>query len=525
MVDGEVIGAVSVDVADSATFRVAPIWASGTGDDRVWDAALDVSEAELSVVRTDPNEIRVSGIDWGTASLRVTCQAAGFRTYESPAIPVHVHSAEVHGIRLTNGTGWTYDLVGDQEVGAADVQAGWNDQFLISPLDPQSQVIDLPHLGSGFTIRATVEPEGVVDVAVDAEGGWTLGLEAVAVGAASVRLELLRDGVAVFESPEFHVHVYDEVWQAWFPPENAPNGEVTGLVAFGEQLVVTGDFTAIGAMPAPGIASWDGSQWETMPAVPVGTRRVSVDNGTLYATGPWSGFHRWDGDDWEFVLGAPEGSEDALMFNGSPIALVETSRTSRLAWRWEDGEWTSMGRSSRTATSFRYSRLTMGPGQLWAFGTLTRPGTCPSDEFLDVYDGSSWSAGHGLPCGPCDLCGSWVEFIGVAGDDVVLDWGASGTWGTWRGMEILHDGVWIEGPTTPITVRAASRWGDDLLLASPNTLYRLAFGTDLQEIGRTDRDGILVAESFQGAVYLGGRFLSVDGVPSKNIAALVTDRP
>ncbi|MEZ4650413.1 MAG: hypothetical protein R3E97_16835 [Candidatus Eisenbacteria bacterium] len=466
----------------------------------------------------------MNGIDRGTAVLRIGCQAVGFGAYESPPIPVHVYSAEVRGIRLTSGTGWIYDLGGDPEA-PIDVQAGWKEQLVVSLLDAQSLVIDPVRLGSGISIRATATPAGVVEATLDVNDDWTLRLDALEAGATSIRLELLRDGIVVHESGELHVRVRDEIWQAWFRPENAPNGQVTGLVAFGEQLIVTGDFSAIGAMPSPGIAAWDGSGWVAMAVVPIGTQRVQVDNGTLYATGAESGFYRWDGDGWEFLLDAPDGSEDALMFGGDPVALVTTSRAYRLAWRWADDEWTSMGSTSRTHYSFYYRLLTPGPRQLWAWGTLTRPGTCPDDDFVDVYDGESWEPGHELPCMPCDLCGSWVEFLAVVGNDVVMDWGAGSTWGSGRGVTVRRDGVWTDTFRTPSRLRGAGRLGDDLALATKNMVYLLENGSDLREIGLTDRDGIEVAASFQGAVYLGGAFGAVDGVPSTNIAVVVAEGP
>ncbi|MEZ4650414.1 MAG: hypothetical protein R3E97_16840 [Candidatus Eisenbacteria bacterium] len=50
VIDGEVFGAVSVGIADSAAFRVELNWVAGAGEDRTWDAILDVSAAQLTMV-------------------------------------------------------------------------------------------------------------------------------------------------------------------------------------------------------------------------------------------------------------------------------------------------------------------------------------------------------------------------------------------------------------------------------------------------------------------------------------------
>jgi hypothetical protein len=122
----------------------------------------------------------------------------------------------------------------------------------------------------------------------------------------------------------------------WNPLGSGLNNWALNLASVGGTLVATGNFTVAGGTPVPRVARWDGATWSSLGlrggpgAIPDGAPLVGglgVRGDTLYASdilpGDWlSGLHRvmrWDGRTWSW-LGAAPGIGAGV--NGSIHALA-----------------------------------------------------------------------------------------------------------------------------------------------------------------------------------------------------------
>ncbi|QOC22901.1 hypothetical protein IC757_01700 [Wenzhouxiangella sp. AB-CW3] len=206
-------------------------------------------------------------------------------------------------------------------------------------------------------------------------------------------------------------------------PDGSPDGPVYAIKRDLDQLIIGGDFSAIGDQPANRSAMWDGQEWVSMD-LPGSGRILSVtsDNGTLYASGyrlsdAEDAVARHTGEGWEsigsgFYLGDVAGVvSDVRKFNGSlyaigcfdhlnaPASDGGTSAPNGIArWnggRWEDPQpapdfvgtvyWTSLAcggePSPLVAWVLRMQQLVKHQGQLYAGG---------------AFGGLSGVASHGL---------------------------------------------------------------------------------------------------------------------------------
>jgi len=101
------------------------------------------------------------------------------------------------------------------------------------------------------------------------------------------------------------------------------NGDVFTAAEWLGQPVIGGGFTASGATPLPGVAIWDGAQWQPMGTRAVEVEQLRVQGGELFASGAFrlpddsvvETIAHWTGTDWH-VLGSGSGSYRFATYGG-----------------------------------------------------------------------------------------------------------------------------------------------------------------------------------------------------------------
>ncbi len=140
----------------------------------------------------------------------------------------------------------------------------------------------------------------------------------------------------------------------------------------GAALYAAADFTTAGGQPAPGIARWDGNQWEAVGG------GVSGGNAAVRALAVWN-----------------DGAGDALYAAGSFTTAGTTAAANVV--RWDGLGWSALGsglnNEARTLCVFEDG----GGPALYAGGVFTQAGGAPAAR-VARWDGSSWSTlSAGIP--------------------------------------------------------------------------------------------------------------------------------
>ena len=173
---------------------------------------------------------------------------------------------------------------------------------------------------------------------------------------------------------------------------------VTTLVADGDELYAGGDFRVIDGAPADGIARWNGSAWEALPA-PAGqalsaecqVNDILVFGGEVYVAGenlhPDGGqcLARHDGSGWTFL------SDD---FRGLTALAVLDNALYAIGWnpgvrcfaRWNELEWDVLTASS---SGGGFNDLCAHGGVLYLGGTFQEIEGRPV-SFVGRWDGLQW---------------------------------------------------------------------------------------------------------------------------------------
>jgi hypothetical protein len=180
---------------------------------------------------------------------------------------------------------------------------------------------------------------------------------------------------------------------------------VCALVVSGTNLYAGGSFTAVGGVPANGIAKWDGSTWSalgsgvsTYGGGGLGTVYALAVSGThLYAGGEFTTaggvaanyIARWDGSAWSALGSGMNNTVAALalswtnLYAGGGFTAVGSVPVNGIA-QWDGSTWSALGSGLNYVTSLAVSETNLYAG-----------GTFAGD--IAQWDGSAWSAlGSGM---------------------------------------------------------------------------------------------------------------------------------
>ncbi len=355
---------------------------------------------------------------------------------------------------------------------------------------------------------------------------------------------------------------------AWDPDGPGP---------LGESLVLAGHFRVAGDADSRCLAAWDGERWIPM-GLPRGAdgnaQALAVWNGDLYVGGEFSSSNwsitsnlmRWDGARWQGVTPGPQGVIEALIpFRGELIVAGAFSAMGSVAASniasWDGTRWHALG----AGLDARVRCLEEFQGSLIAGGEFQRAGALPASA-IAAWDGSAWSApGSVFPFAGLSPkvralrahdARLWMggEFAGVDGLEASglavwngVAWsappGASAdatfAFARWRGELYAarftgierFDGAgmsrWVDG-RNPVAAMLPFR--DDLVVAgsfisftaAPQSLAASSIvrtsGTSWTPLSGGTNAGIVAAQRFGDAVYAGGYFTSIGGVPAPWLA-------
>jgi hypothetical protein len=194
-------------------------------------------------------------------------------------------------------------------------------------------------------------------------------------------------------------------------------------------LLVAGDFTTIGGVPAERIAEWNGTEWKAYNLSPAAHVYAVMRNdaGELFAGGAFpGGVARWTGAGWEPVgggvslagsLGMGSGVvSDFTMHRGDLYVtgcfshVNGGSTSAQSVARWTGGSWQSLDDGSKplsgawfewrvcgdepneyTVWDMKYQRLFSDGDRLFLGGFLPGAAGVPSQSIVS-YDGEAWKA-------------------------------------------------------------------------------------------------------------------------------------
>jgi trimeric autotransporter adhesin len=193
----------------------------------------------------------------------------------------------------------------------------------------------------------------------------------------------------------------DVQWQAGFGLP-VPDGLVTALLPMENVLVVGGYFTGIGDLAAPGIATWDGTQWSTLGAFPGGYIQDVVPHlDGLLALSVWPTVWRWDGTAWSTLPyfpadpGSPVYYANEIATQDGQVAVAVSTWTEGLGYRARvylmgDDGWIPLGGYFSVEV---INAMAWYQGRLYVAGRLQDP-TGPA-ALVNFWDGTAWQ-----PAGP-----------------------------------------------------------------------------------------------------------------------------
>ena len=309
-------------------------------------------------------------------------------------------------------------------------------------------------------------------------------------------------------------------WTAMGGPDS-----VVSFTIYEDRLIAGGFFGAAGAVPARGIASWDGSSWSGLyvaaPGVAGPVRDLKVFRGKLIAGGEFTSagdivgkIAAWDGTTWSGLgsgigngLGFPQVSSLAVL-DGRLVAGGEFREAGGLPAKnlaaWNGRTWSEVGGGDaegvKVLTTYD-DHLIVGHDEVIDCPAGLEPLLhCGVYAWMMSWDGATWS-----PLGEVD--GVFGNFT-IYDDHLIIltsygirvwngtTWSPLGGYAT--GATTIYDGLLLVGSFRGIDTWDGSSW-------SP-------FETDL--------DGAVSALTvYDGQVIAGGSFTRIGGVAANHIAA------
>jgi hypothetical protein len=390
----------------------------------------------------------------------------------------------------------------------------------------------------GFHV-AGVDGSVAAAVAWDPDGPGPLGEHLVVGGFFSMAGGVRANGIAAF----------DPVSRQWRGLGNL-SGRVKALAVLPNgDLVAGGSGVSIGGLDARSVARWDGSAWNVLgggvtgpPLSATEVRSLTVrPNGDLIVGGQFSlagglpavSIARWDGAAWHsmgnLTLGGIPPSADtvAALPNGDVIAggLFDSAGgvpATRIA-RWDGSTWYTLGSGIAPATpgglAFVRRLLVRGNGDLIVAGSFAFAGGQPANN-IARWDGTVWSPlGAGLSLNTIALLELPNGDLLAGGYEVLGSQAVASFDGTaWTGM----------GNLPPFGASALARLGNGELFAGGDFRPQGTFtgrgiaswnGSDWQGVTQGN-DGTVakVLDLGNGRLFAIGDLRAIAGVPVQGAA-------
>lgn len=323
----------------------------------------------------------------------------------------------------------------------------------------------------------------------------------------------------------------DENWSTIFGLPGV-NGTVEASTLFEGDLVIGGNFFAVGGLAAGHVARWNGTQWTTLGSSfnnPVDA--LIVWNGELYAGGNFSasgattldGLARWNGSAWVDVGGGVNGSVvDLAIWNGDLVVAgyfegVDGGSVDAFSVAvWDGAAWDDLdgGIEGNVIAVESYS------GSLYACGEFDNAGIF-SVANLARWNGTTWSAvGTGLKDSSDDQ-------YNAAGYDLALHGGKLVIAGLFeRAGSLTVDGIvgWngsafstIGSPLFGGESSALGLRGTNLVAGGGSGAIRQWNGTTWMTLGSADFAVLTFVERGTDLI-AGGMFTTVSAASARGVA-------
>lgn len=323
----------------------------------------------------------------------------------------------------------------------------------------------------------------------------------------------------------------DENWGADFGFPGAYGG-VYASVFYDGQLVVGGDFSAIGGQVLNHLAAWDGSGWAALGETFDASVYALVEwNGDLYAGGDFNaagattlaGLTRWNGSAWVDVGGGVVGSvEDLAVWNNKLVvagyfdAVDGGGVPTGYVAAWNGSSWEDLD----GGTDGFVTDVESYGGALYACGEFTIAGSAGVAN-LARWNGTAWSSvGGGLSDDTGDPYNAFPYDMAVYDGKLVvagafLQAGALAVDGlvAWNGSIFSTLGVTSFGGETA----DVGRFGANLLVGDSYGNLKIWNGSFWSSLGYTNATISTSAED-AGVLYIGGSFTTLSGSSIRSLA-------
>ena len=381
---------------------------------------------------------------------------------------------------------------------------------------------------------------------MDAGGNTLTARLEVTTGA---RLAVLVEDAAAAYPVRIDPTFSDADWVSLNPGIPGANYIVHAVVADGHgNVYVGGAFSFIGAVPANGIAKWDGSAWSALgsgvvPGFNGGVFALAVSDTSLYVGGSFTtaggvvanNIAKWDGSGWSALgsgMGGGGNYHDVLALAVSGTNLYAGGRFTKAGGmeayyiaKWNGISWSALGSGigglGLNGTSVR--TLAVSGTNLYAGGYFTMAGGV-SANCVAKWDGSAWSA---LGSGVFGMNGTAVLALALSGTNLYVGGAFDQAGGVtavgiakWDGSAWSALRQWQTGQYSPY-VTALALSGTNLYVAAvewPSVSISKWDGSFWSTLVY-DMGGGVNALAINGvALYVGGGFITAGGVLANYIA-------
>jgi hypothetical protein len=379
---------------------------------------------------------------------------------------------------------------------------------------------------------------------------------------------ILSDGESLYAAGEFdavsarglhRIARLDGTWHRLGPITGASgiDGSPRSLLSDRTRLVAVGDFYRVGDRFAPGVALWQGENWQRLglaaPDAQSVVSAVAVYQGDVYVASDFvtptgkplsHGIARWRGEDWEPVrdandIGIDSGSVHAMrVFDGELVVVgyfvLRGHDEPAAAARWNGSRWTVLedaeGVSLPAGPMIR--ALEEHNGRLFVGGDFSSVGDQPASG-LAYWDGQNWTpiamGFNTLNTGQVYALAVWQGELYAAGQlgfDVGLARLQGNQWQPLatglpsqleiRSLASLRESLWIGGAFTSIAGTSAvalARWDGASFHAVPGTIEPTQAGFR----------SIWTLAPHEEELIVGGHFRAIAGQRSAFVARLQPD--
>jgi hypothetical protein len=331
----------------------------------------------------------------------------------------------------------------------------------------------------------------------------------------------------------------------WKSLSSGVSSPVRALAVSGADLIVGGQFTSAGGMPANSIAKWNGNRWMSLGAgVNNIVYAIAVSGNNIYAGGtfttaagaPANRIAKFDGSKWSGLgtgiygatavmnINAWFPTVRAISISGSDIYVGGDFSTaggvpaSNIA-KWNGSSWSALGLGTNSTV---HAIATMG-GNVYAGGDFTIAGGNGGIKYIGKWNGTTWTVlGGGVD--------NTVHALAVAGGTLYV--GGSFDYAEsynifapriakWSGTAWSASGSGLSGGSGVYALHAAG----DLYAAGSLTgnVSKLATGgsswSPVSGTGSASSNSWVNAMAASGTdIYVAGQFTMIGGVAVSNIA-------